>query len=228
MFGNLIKRSITSSVLIIILCLGLFYNENSWKILVIILSLLCFFEFYNLLDKAYNNKVIKLNLNILIALYLYFLYFLLIRIRLEHGEEIVLIFFVTCFCSDIGGYVFGKLVGGPKLTKISPNKTISGSIGSIIFTIIGSSLFALFFLKTDKYLVSFENYFTIFIWLIMMSVFCQIGDLLVSYLKRKAKVKDTGNILPGHGGILDRVDGIIFAIPFGFFTYHILISGYSL
>ena len=116
----------------------------------------------------------------------------------------------------------GKLIGGPKLTSISPNKTISGALGSIIFTVIGTSSFALFLNKVDEGLIKLEFSFIIFIWLIIMSIFCQFGDLIVSYLKRKANVKDTGNLLPGHGGILDRVDGIIFAIPFGVLAFLIL------
>jgi phosphatidate cytidylyltransferase len=113
--------------------------------------------------------------------------------------------------SDIGGLVFGKIFKGKKLTKISPNKTISGSIGSLIF----SMLLILF---------SYENIFnknliSLFAITIFISIISQLGDLFVSLLKRKAKVKDTSDILPGHGGILDRIDGIIFAIPVGIFLF---------
>ena len=115
-----------------------------------------------------------------------------------------------CIASDIGGFIFGKFFKGPKLTKISPKKTISGAAGSVILTciIIPASIFYF----THK--ISFE----IFIISIITSISCQIGDLFFSYLKRKAKIKDTSNLLPGHGGILDRVDGILFGTPIGIST----------
>ncbi len=223
MLSNFIKRSITSLILIFIMSFSLFYNEISWKLLVIIFSFICFFEFYNLLNKIFINKILKLLINLLIIFYLYFFYLLLIKIKNDYGEEIILILLISCIFSDIGGYIVGKNIGGPKLTSISPNKTISGALGSIIFTIIGTSIVIFFLIKINKISISSKFSYEIFIWMIMMSIYCQIGDLLVSYLKRKAKVKDTGNILPGHGGILDRVDGIIFAVPFGILTYFLLI-----
>ena len=118
-----------------------------------------------------------------------------------------------CFLSDIGGYVFGKIIGGKKLTKISPNKTISGSIGSFIFSIFSLIIFS----NVDNLKLNF-NFDNLFLCL-SISLICQLGDLFISLLKRKAKIKDTGKILPGHGGILDRVDGIIFALPFFIFYF---------
>ena len=146
----------------------------------------------------------------------------MINIKIQFGEEVILILLITCVFSDIGGYVTGKLVGGPKLISISPNKTISGSVGSILLTVVGTNLFILFLNNIDKKPNSLEISLIFYLWLIIMSIYCQIGDLLISYLKRKAKIKDTGNILPGHGGILDRLDGVLFAIPFGVLTYFIL------
>ena len=222
MLSNFFKRAITSLILIMILFIGLFYNEISWKALVIFFLLLCFYEFYNLTMKINKNKFANSIFLFMISLYLYFFYSLLIRIKFEFGEIGILILIITCIFSDIGGYVFGKLIGGVKLTSISPNKTISGAFGSIIFTVFGTILFVFFLNKIEKNPIDIELSFIFYFWLIMMSLFCQIGDLCISYLKRKAKVKDTGNLLPGHGGILDRVDGIIFAIPFGVLTYFIL------
>ena len=123
------------------------------------------------------------------------------------GEIFFIFVLLVCASSDIGGYIFGKTIGGKKLTKISPNKTISGSIGSFIF-----SLIPLIFLNFQNYLylnLSVKN----IIFCLIISFFCQIGDLIISYFKRLNKIKDTGSILPGHGGLLDRIDGIIFAIP---------------
>ena len=115
----------------------------------------------------------------------------------------------VCIFTDIGGYVFGKILKGKKLTNISPNKTYSGAIGSYLLSIIIS-------------LISFESIYNIneiFILTIIISTISQAGDLFISFLKRKAKIKDTGNFLPGHGGMLDRFDGMIFAIPIGFIIY---------
>ena len=110
---------------------------------------------------------------------------------------------------DIGGLLFGKTFKGKKLTKISPNKTISGSIGSFLMASLLAPLFY-FFLNSK-----FSNLFDLFVIGVFTSFLCQLGDLVISFLKRKAKVKDTGNILPGHGGLLDRIDGMLLAIPIG-------------
>jgi phosphatidate cytidylyltransferase len=122
----------------------------------------------------------------------------------------VFIFYILLICifSDIGGYVVGKTIGGKKLTKISPNKTISGSIGSFCFSLAPPLLFYIF--DQSEYFYSFNN----FLLCLQISLVSQLGDIFISYIKRKAKVKDTGNYLPGHGGLLDRIDGIIFAIPY--------------
>jgi len=119
-------------------------------------------------------------------------------------------FFILSVCvfSDIGGYTVGNIVGGKKLTKISPNKTISGSIGSFLFCLIPT-----LFIFLDLINFNYSNYLTLIILSLLTSVVCQVGDLTISLIKRKAKVKDTGSFLPGHGGFLDRVDGIIFALP---------------
>ena len=227
MLSNFLKRTITSITLITVLGFCLYYNDISWKVLVIFFLCLCLYEFYNLINKINLSKIFKPLIIFLILLYLYFFYLLVIRITIEFGEEIILILLFACIFSDIGGYVVGKLIGGRKLISISPNKTISGALGSIIFTIFGTSLLIILLKKTDLGLIEIQFSFLSYLWMILMSIYCQSGDLFISYLKRKAKVKDTGNILPGHGGILDRVDGIIFAIPFGFYTYNILIFNSS-
>ena len=222
MKNNLLKRIITSLFLIIILFSSLYHSSFGWKMMVIFFLLVCFYEFYNLIIKIGPNKVYSVLFIMFIGLYSYFLYFLLINLRSEFNEEVILILILTCILSDIGGYCVGKLIGGPKLISISPNKTVAGAFGSIIFTVIGTLFFLQFLDNTDSYPFILEYSLQLFIWLIMMSIYCQIGDLLISYLKRKAKLKHTGNLLPGHGGILDRVDGIIFAIPLGVLTYYFL------
>jgi phosphatidate cytidylyltransferase len=116
--------------------------------------------------------------------------------------------------SDIGGIVFGKFFKGKKLTKISPNKTISGSIGSFVFSI---SLIPFFYKSQID-----QNFINILLITIIISLTTQLGDLFISLLKRKAKVKDTSDLLPGHGGVLDRIDGIIFAIPLGIYLFIVI------
>ena len=121
---------------------------------------------------------------------------------------------MVAILSDVGGLVCGKIIKGKKLTKISPNKTISGSIGSFIF----STVLIPFFYKT---LID-ETLLNLFLITIIISLISQLGDLFISFLKRKAKVKDTSDLLPGHGGVLDRIDGIIFAIPLGIFLFIVI------
>ena len=129
----------------------------------------------------------------------------------------MLYLFSICIFSDVGGLIFGKFFKGKKLTKISPNKTISGSIGSFISSLILVPFFY-YFLPEE-----FKSFFDLITLAIIVSLSCQLGDLFISYLKRKAKVKDTGDILPGHGGILDRIDGILFALPIGMIIWEFLL-----
>ena len=134
-----------------------------------------------------------------------------------------LLIIIICITTDIGGYIFGKIFKGPKLIKISPNKTYAGMIGSFLLSIITSYLFAIkydyTFLQNQNL---FEDFYFIFLVFIISSV-SQIGDLTISYFKRLSKIKNTGNIFPGHGGLLDRIDGMIFAFPFIFIISKILL-----
>ena len=130
-------------------------------------------------------------------------------------DDFILVILI-CIATDIGGFVFGKLFKGPKLTKISPNKTYSGMIGSFFLSII----FAL--LYTNYYDLIYWTDDVLLIAVILISSISQIGDLTVSYFKRKSKIKNTGKILPGHGGVLDRIDGMLFAIPFAFILFNFI------
>ncbi len=131
------------------------------------------------------------------------LYFI---ITFDDNNKLIFVYLLLiCIVTDLGGYIFGKFFKGKKLTKISPNKTYSGLIGSYI---LSSLVFFYFYYQ-------FELSYVFLILAFLISSTSQIGDLFISYLKRKAKVKNTGNLLPGHGGILDRIDGIIFAVPLG-------------
>ena len=122
---------------------------------------------------------------------------------------------MICILSDIGGLLFGRIFKGPKLTKISPKKTITGSIGSFFLPII-------FSLMIQVYYSIPVNLSTLIFFTLLVSLGSQLGDILFSFLKRKSKLKDTGNILPGHGGLLDRIDGILLGIPVGLIALIIL------
>jgi len=218
---ELSKRIVTSLVLITLLSLAFFY-AYILIISLIIVSLITWVEFSALISKIYkkdNLKTSSLKLIIkAISLIYIFIFSALIFVGITQIDPFfktnMLYLFSVCICSDIGGFFFGKIFKGKKLTKISPNKTISGAIGSFIF-----SLFLLPF---------FNNYFinheilSLLIITLSISLISQIGDIFISFIKRKARVKDTSDILPGHGGVLDRIDGIIFAIPMGFLLFKYL------
>ena len=217
---ELIKRILTSLFLGILLVLVFFYSYILIISLIIIMTI-SWIEFQGLISRIIKKKklkfdILKLTFKTLSLLYLTFFSFLIFNAINYEDTLLTIYLFLICIFSDIGGFVFGKTFKGKKLTKISPNKTISGSIGSFIL-----SLFLIpFFYVYSKNL----NFLDLLIISIIVSFFCQLGDLFISYLKRKAKVKDTGNILPGHGGILDRIDGILFAVPMGLLMINTLSS----
>ena len=154
--------------------------------------------------------------------FLIFSFYSAYKLRNHAGLDPFILIILVCIFTDIGGYVFGKFFKGPKLTKISPNKTYAGAIGGFILSVVAVltyknyiNLEPLFvFSVSEKFGYNFDLSFLIFI--LAISLISQIGDLIISYFKRLAKVKDTGKIIPGHGGILDRIDGLIFAIPFSY------------
>lgn len=208
MSENLIKRSLTSFVLLFVLFL-IFIFEQLLITVLMIFGVLSLIEFFNLLKNISKTKLKYLFFNFLFTVYIFlFCLFFVYFSSVMHLKVILFCFVFACVASDIGGYIFGNLIKGPRLTKISPSKTYSGSIGSILLSCLIFSL-SLFYLTGNF------NYSFIFI-AIFLSLACQIGDLFFSYLKRKARIKDSGNIFPGHGGVLDRLDGILFGVPAGF------------
>ncbi len=209
MSENFIKRIFTSVALLILLFL-IMINNFALGIVLMILGIFSLLEFFNISLKIFKKKRLKQLLsNLIFTIYIFSFcsYFFSISLFL-HLKLILFLILITCVASDIGGFIFGKIFKGPKLTKISPNKTISGAIGSLLFS---SSVISLSF-----YLIT-EN-FNIYMLIIgcLISISCQIGDLFFSFLKRKSSIKDSGNFLPGHGGVLDRVDGLLLGIPIGF------------
>tara|TARA_B100000287_G_scaffold44894_1_gene40244 strand:+ start:57 stop:704 length:648 start_codon:yes stop_codon:yes gene_type:complete len=204
--SNFIKRILTSLPLAILIFFAL-TNQIYLLIILIFISYFLLNEIYNILKKIYLDKK-KLFFSYYIStLYIIFfsvlIYFYLFPDNQQNKLKVFYILLV-CISTDVGGYIFGKTFKGKKLTRISPNKTFSGMYGSFLLSLIMFTLFYYFSIFNLEYL-----YLSIFI-----SLISQTGDLFISSLKRKAKLKDTGNLLPGHGGILDRIDGIIFAVPF--------------
>ena len=204
---ELFKRVITSVLLITLLLLAI-NNIYLMSILLLICYYEILYEFFSILKKIIINKFFLYVTTTILLIYITFLNLEIFNIFLFNiNEKKLLLYFIiiVCISSDIGGYVFGKIFKGKKLTKISPNKTYSGLVGSYFLSVI-----LVLFLFNNSY----EIFELIFFTLIISSI-SQTGDLFISFLKRKAKLKDTGSIFPGHGGILDRFDGIIFAIPLG-------------
>tara|TARA_B100000674_G_scaffold453088_1_gene425119 strand:+ start:712 stop:1356 length:645 start_codon:yes stop_codon:yes gene_type:complete len=202
------KRIITSIFLVISLFLAIYY-EIFLFISLIFIFFQIFYEFQLILKKIIPHKKAFFTFLLLIVI-LSVLVILLTQIwvvlsgnNLSHKINLLFILSI-CISTDIGGFIFGKIFKGKKITKISPNKTYSGMLGSYTLSII-----------TAFYFMSYLNYNYIILISIILSTISQIGDLFISLLKRKANLKDTGNILPGHGGLLDRFDGVIFTVPIG-------------
>jgi phosphatidate cytidylyltransferase len=213
MISELKKRIFTSVILISLLSLMYFYTFIL-IISLIIIAIIVWTEFYALISKIFKKNTTKDNFlrffyKTISLLYLSFLVFFLILVESRYLDLKMYILYsvLVAIFSDVGGLIIGKTFKGKKLTKISPNKTISGSVGSFFFSLLLIPLFM-------GQLTSF-NFLKLILITLLISLISQLGDLFISFLKRKAKVKNTSDILPGHGGFLDRVDSIIFAIPLG-------------
>ena len=219
MSSELKKRIITSIFLLILLIL-MFFFTYILIISLIIITVISWIEFYALISKIYKketkkNKIYRFIYKTISLIYLSILVYCILIAKLTNTDmEIFIVFSILIsVMSDIGGLIIGQIFKGKKLTIISPKKTISGSIGSFIFSIFLIPFFI-------QHLPNMTLVSLFFITLVTSFV-SQIGDLFISYLKRSANVKNTSDLLPGHGGVLDRIDGMIFSIPVGF-----LILGY--
>ncbi len=154
--------------------------------------------------------------------YLFFAFFFAYLLREKFTLGLLLLVLIICIFTDLGGYIFGKVFKGPKLIKISPKKTYAGAIGGFVLSLVAALIYSKYtatenatFLNLSILAdITLNKIYLLFI--LVISLISQIGDLIISYFKRLAKVKDTGNLLPGHGGLLDRLDGIVFAIPFSY------------
>ena len=218
MKSELLKRSISSLFLMTLIFLSSLINDYIFLSLLFIVVILSWIEWINVIEKIRFKEIYRK-----IHIILFLIYLLMAFIVCFNVYVIDKYFFLTilmiCIFSDVGGYVFGKTFGGKKLTKISPNKTVSGSIGSFILSYIG--FFVIYFYFSDLLFVRLQIEVLVFI-PFFISLICQLGDLFISYYKRRAKIKNTGNLIPGHGGLLDRIDGSIFALPIGFIIISLL------
>tara|TARA_B100000767_G_scaffold78379_1_gene75062 strand:+ start:637 stop:1299 length:663 start_codon:yes stop_codon:yes gene_type:complete len=212
------KRIITSFFLITLLYLMYLYSFIL-IISLIIIGIIVWIEFYALMSKifqaeSFNNKLLLFFVKTVSLIYIASLVYVICIAEAQNANLKTQIFFaiIIAISSDIGGLVVGSLIKGKKLTKISPKKTISGSIGSFFFSLLCVPFFMDVF---TAYNLSILILITL-----AVSLVTQVGDLFISLIKRKANVKNTSDLLPGHGGFLDRVDGIIFAIPFLLFLFY--------
>ena len=216
MSSEFTKRIFTSIILLIVTFSFLIYaNKDYFLWFLIIIAIICYGEWLlTNSDLLGGRNVYKIS-----SIHLFgFIYFILILpasayyLRLEISLNFFLLILIICIFSDVGGYVFGKTIGGKKLTKISPNKTISGSVGSFIFSILPIIFIHLSNIEASFLELNLANImFSLFV-----SLICQLGDLFFSYFKRLNNKKNTSNLLPGHGGLLDRIDGLVIVIPIVF------------
>ncbi len=207
-----LKKRILTSITLLLLLFFAFMNNFVLGYVLIIAAVFCILEFFGMTKIILKKyKIRKFFINSIFVFYIF--YFCAVFLTLSYSLSLKILIFIillTCVASDIGGFIVGKIFKGPKLTKISPKKTISGAVGSLIFSVIFATLVIYYLTK------NFEPY--VIIIGIVTSISCQLGDLFFSFLKRKSLLKDTGNSLPGHGGILDRIDGMLLGIPLGFLT----------
>ena len=213
-----LKKRIITPILLIILLIAMFLYDFILLTALIIMGVISWIEFISLITKIYKkkdfkNEFLRFVYKAVSLFYIFLLVYLIIDIRINSSDLIIIIMYsiLVSIMTDIGGLIVGKKFKGKKLTKISPKKTISGSVGSFIFALTLVPFF------TGKFIT--HSFIELIIITIIISLISQIGDLFISFLKRKARVKDTSDLLPGHGGVLDRIDGIIFAIPIGFILF---------
>ena len=203
---EIIKRILSSIILIPTVLFFIIKGSFLFNFFIFICFLITTYEWL----KLSKNNLLKLFGTIFIVISFYSIF----NIRNEFDRDYfhLLLVVIICVSTDIGGYVFGNIFKGPKLTKISPKKTYSGVIGSFLLSLIFTNLFLDFLSNVE----TFEFTKEMFLFILLVSLVSQIGDIIISYFKRKSKIKDTGTIIPGHGGILDRIDGMIFALPFAY------------
>ena len=197
------KRILSSVILIPI---AIFFIIKGSVFFSFFLSISFLATSYEWIKMSKKNNLLKL----LGIIFLLFSFYTAFEIREYKNFEYFLFIVTVCIFTDIGGYIFGKIFKGPKLTKISPNKTYAGVFGSFLLSLMAGLIYINYFGKNE---ITNSDHLFILLLILFISLISQIGDLIISYFKRKAKLKDTGKILPGHGGLLDRIDGLVFVMP---------------
>ena len=199
------KRIFSSLILIPIVLFFIIKGSFLFDFFILIILSITLYEWHYLsLKKVYYLPGI---------IFIFFSFYAFYFLRNEGDYRFFLLILLTCIATDIGGYIFGKILKGPKLTKISPNKTYAGMLGGFLLSIVFASIYfnnlTFLLLASSDVEIGAQMIFTV----LSISFMSQVGDLTISYFKRKSKIKNTGKIIPGHGGILDRIDGIIFSVP---------------
>lgn len=205
------KRIISSIILIPITLFFIFQGSIFFAFFLGLLLLASSYEWLKMCKKNYLMKFLGI-------IFLFFSFYSCFYIRENSGLSLFLLIILICIFTDIGGYIFGNIFKGPKLIKLSPKKTYAGVIGSFLFSLIAG----LTFIEIIESIYLETQYLITILSILIVSLISQIGDLIISFFKRKAKLKDTGKILPGHGGLLDRVDGLIFVMPLVYLKLFVL------
>ena len=206
MINKELQRRILSSIILI--PVSIFFIIQGSFTFIFFLSLIFLVTSLEWFKMTKNKDLLR----IFGLFFLFFSFFSTVYLRQYIGLNFFLFLIIVCIFTDTGGYIFGKVFKGPRLTKVSPNKTYSGVFGSFIISLSSGLIYIKYLGQKSKILLETDLLFIILL-ILFISLVSQIGDLIISYFKRKAKLKDTGKIIPGHGGFLDRIDGIIFVMP---------------
>jgi phosphatidate cytidylyltransferase len=204
MSEELIKRILSSIILIPIALFFIIQGSFLFIFFILICLSAIIYEWHMMSRKKFYR--------IFGFIFIFLSFYTIYKLRIDNDFWVLLFITIICVSTDIGGYIFGKIFKGPKLTKFSPNKTYAGMIGGYLLSLISAIILTNFYFNDD---------FSIkwFIFIILISTISQLGDIIISYFKRLSKIKDTGKIIPGHGGLLDRVDGMLFAFPFSYLIF---------
>ena len=206
MINKELQRRILSSIILI--PVSIFFIIQGSFTFIFFLSLIFLVTSLEWFKMTKNKDLLR----IFGLFFLFFSFFSTVYLRQYIGLNFFLFLIIICIFTDTGGYIFGKVLKGPKLTKISPKKTYSGVFGSFLISLLSGLIYIKYLGQKSKILLETDLLFIILL-ILFISLVSQIGDLIISYFKRRAKLKNTGKIIPGHGGFLDRIDGIIFVMP---------------